>query len=184
MVAGKTYIVKLNGTEYTCVAFDGSEGFGPGAVGMGNPTQAADGEPFFMLSVSGVATLALANDGATEVTASITECAETIHTLDPKYLPASASALVVNIPDDEFEKFFSETGSGVVIIPGSDNLVANHLWNGGRVILAGTYTEIQMRLNVAYYAYLPGDGFMMAVENGSTTVPVSFETKSWTPPAE
>lgn len=86
---GKTYIVKWNGTEYTCVGQDVSALMEmEGAVALGNLSSAGlngNGEPFALVWAEG---LVLAETDTTDpITISIKTESEIVHKLDPKYLP-------------------------------------------------------------------------------------------------
>lgn len=88
LVAGRTYIVNWNGTEYTCVGQDISA-TAPGAVLLGN-LGAVDGtigtgEPFVIVKEN--AWVAEPLDGTTELTLAISQKSEIVHQLPGKFLP-------------------------------------------------------------------------------------------------
>lgn len=86
---GKTYIVKWNGTEYTCVGQDASAFMETeGAVALGDLSAAGlngNGEPFALLWGEGV--VMAETDTTDPITISIKTEGEIVHKLDPKYLP-------------------------------------------------------------------------------------------------
>lgn len=82
IVVGETYTVNWNNVAYECVAQDA------GAPALGNMSvfEGPDsGEPFAIAQEG--AWIAVALDGATELTLSIYQNGTVVHTLDPKYLP-------------------------------------------------------------------------------------------------
>lgn len=90
LVAGETYVVNWNGTEYSCVAQlpDPSD---EAAVALGNMVavgQADTGEPFAMITIANVL-MVLALDGtvSTEVTISIKGIGEISHPIPGELLP-------------------------------------------------------------------------------------------------
>lgn len=91
---GKTYIVKWNGVEYTCVGQDGLDMGGDVCLGDiysssgGEFGSAPTGEPFLIGVVSSDGhTIIAPIDGSTELTLSISQVTETIHKLPGKFLP-------------------------------------------------------------------------------------------------
>lgn len=92
LVAGETYIVNWNGTEYTCIGQDASAMM-PGAFLLGEGSEfglSGAGEPFVLAIVEEDGTYALVAsplDGTTELTLSIYHNAETIHPIPGKLLP-------------------------------------------------------------------------------------------------
>lgn len=93
LVAGETYVVNWNGTEYECVAQDASHLIELECVALGDLSIAGmigNGEPFVIQSIppynfTGVTAL----DGtvSTSIPLSIYADGEVVHPLDPKYLP-------------------------------------------------------------------------------------------------
>lgn len=92
---GKTYIVKWNGTEYTCVVQDVSAFMETeGAVALGDLSDFGlngNGEPFILLYLEG--TLMAETDTTEPITISIKTDGKIVHKLDPKYLPDNVPSI-------------------------------------------------------------------------------------------
>lgn len=91
LTAGKTYSVTVNGTEYNCVAIDGTASGGTAddfllgntsIVGVGANT----GEPFVMMFVHNMGVRMVMSDGSTTATVSIVDKQLDVHKLDNKFL--------------------------------------------------------------------------------------------------
>lgn len=91
LIAGKTYSVTINGTEYNCVAVDGTTSGGTAndfllgntsMVGVGTNTR----EPFIIISTHNMETILIMSDGTTAATISIVDKQSDIHKLDNKFL--------------------------------------------------------------------------------------------------
>ena len=84
---GVKYIVKFNGTEYTCIGQDASA-LEPGFVVVGNFAEmglAGNGEPFVLLALDGMSAVAT-DPSLSQVTISVKGKSETIHKLDNRCL--------------------------------------------------------------------------------------------------
>ena len=86
IIEGQTYVVTWNGTTHECVAYIAE---GPNSPSLGNATLAdipsgGNGEPFFITVYEGaVMVFAAAGTHTVSIVADI----ETIHTIDPKFIP-------------------------------------------------------------------------------------------------
>ena len=116
LVAGETYIVNWNGTEYPSVAVDGAEHGEPGIMGLGDLYTASGGEigtastgePFMMTVNPREGVMILPFDGTTELTLSIYQSGEIVHKLDNKYLdldwlPVMEKVKATILPIGEFD---------------------------------------------------------------------------------
>lgn len=107
LVKGETYTVIYNGASYDCVVpeLEGMPALGNVDLAMGTGDT---GEPFVFIvmtdpeaNANGMYGAAMPLDGAASVTLSITK--EAVHTIDEKWLPASArEKLKVYAPDDTY----------------------------------------------------------------------------------
>jgi hypothetical protein len=100
LIAGETYTVHWNGTNYTCIAHGSAEDGNMG-IFLGN-SAAIEGsmttdDPFVVAALfpegaaeMGCGILAVPLDGSTSLTLSITGPVEVVHPLDEKYLPKAA----------------------------------------------------------------------------------------------
>lgn len=120
LVAGKSYAVKWDGAEYTCkgVAFEMD---GTNAVLLGNASLygfADTGEPFVVIGMSNatmVGDLAMLDmegnpTGSASHTFGLSVLTETIHTIDPKFIPPMDS-LTINGTDGKRYKLTVNNGS-------------------------------------------------------------------------
>lgn len=93
ITGGESYIVNWNGTEYTCVAVDGTAVGQPGGAVMGdvytisggqfgNPT----GEPFVIMSIPGTGMMLRPLDGSTTLTISIRQEVTEVKKISGKYV--------------------------------------------------------------------------------------------------
>lgn len=120
LVAGNTYIVNWNGTEYTCTAQD-LTALMDGAVGLGDMYTftdgafgtAATGEPYVLIYAPGMGFSAQAIKATEELslTLSIYQIGEIVHKLDNKYLdldwlPVMEKAEATILPIGEFDCSF------------------------------------------------------------------------------
>lgn len=88
------YIVNYNGTEYECMPkTDPSGDLALGNLSIAKSTLENTGEPFLLtgMSSAGAITYALFADGTGTHVFAAFEVIETVHTIDPKYLPAGGS---------------------------------------------------------------------------------------------
>ena len=127
---GKIYMVKWNGTEYTCTAQDMSA-MQAGAVGLGNLTPIGlpgNGEPFAVVWMPGLCkAMEFVDEVHIEATIAIYgEEQETIHKLDNKYLdldwlPVQKKTLLIAETVVEHSSWLDGLGTGM--LPADANLV-------------------------------------------------------------
>lgn len=128
--AGKTYIVRWNGVEYTCIGFDGATigEAGAGALGDfytasgGQVGDAPTGEPFIIVAGNrddgngnAIPFMVIGPlDGTTDLTLSIYEGREIVHKLPEEFLPDSV------VTRTEFEAALGSYITDVAALVGGD----------------------------------------------------------------
>ena len=148
---GDTVIVNWNGTEYSCVGIDGSAFGMDGAIfgNIGVLTGGTDtGEPFIVVlgeDDGGTCfALVVAVDGSTEATLSIHHNAETVHKLDPKFLPDGVPYVIGGARVDilpECQPPYDEEDEGAFFIENAPALLVGETytinWNGAEYVCVG-----------------------------------------------
>lgn len=183
LVAGDTYIINYNGTDYTCVGQDASALVGAPCVCLGDLSSeglAGNGEPFAimwcptMLSANGVSGQVMPVDGVVPESLSIKSTAATIHHIPSKYIK---------------DMYYEEAGAGVVLpettisftdgegeLPIAIPLIADHIytvmWNGVAYDCVAQASSIQ-GVTIATLGY---SNMFGGVDNGEpffvATVPI------------
>lgn len=160
LVAGVTYNVNINGTVYPCVAYSGEFGQLGASIAIGNETLLGEAdltkEPFFAANIGVDDRFACVCASYTEGTISITAVVETIHPIDPKFLPGVCLP-VVEITSAEYPQ------SGTVALSAEESaaLTAAASMNVGAVI---RYTLQTIPMTIVAQS-LMGTMFVDAINN-------------------
>ena len=172
---GETYTVRFNGVEYTCVCAEQDAG---GGVNL----PAVTAEPFLLFNVPADMVAEVGMYGLltplVELTAAPTLAiyhnAETVHRLDPKFLPdgvGESPIMVVSL------KGFDES-TGMPVVSHTAGEIVNALMNGkivfmlveGVFVATGNWTEGGGEIETAEFAYLFDPTMVVGVDANGTLV--------------
>lgn len=176
------YIVNYNGTEYECVPkTDPSGELALGNLSIAKSTLENTGEPFLLtgMSSAGAITYALfADRTGTHVFAAF-EVVETVHTIDPKFLPAGGVKTVNNVAPDtagnvkipEFKVIqfmdMSSFGGGVSCSMSAEEAFTNVTGNGSLTV----YRRIWLGEDDGN----PMDAYTMSVSRNDNILVINFD---------
>lgn len=190
LTVGNTYTVIWDGTEYECVCIE-VEFSGAPAPALGNPYFLGgenNGLPFLFGSLVNYGRYAGATMTNGDHTIKITEEVKAYKKLDECYLPSGLTPYILNVYSISLEDGVPSTPT--VNIAARFDIVAETLWNGGRVVLDFTNTELK---NEGIYKAEVVEWWLRPQANGTNDIVLWYLYKgnptsyciiggTWTPP--
>ena len=165
-IAGETYIVDWNGTEYTCVARQLENEAGIGNIDLGLGT-GDTGEPFVIMTLASEGRLvAMVLDGSATATVKIS--ANTVKKIDEKFLPA--------LPVVAYIPIYVEAGpvySTTVTVGELSKMI-----NDGKMVIAKIYNTNVDPINIHYYPLWYHD----LIDSTSAGHPIDLVSTAWFSP--
>lgn len=133
---GEICTIVFDGKEYECAMFilEGPS-FGNGALFPGSPFPDT-GEPFLYAYTPGEISMVVTHDTTpTTHTIACYKKGETVHTIDPKFLPAgSGGAFVVNITSTGEEQFAADKTYDETVAAIRNGMNVSFIWDDGEVV--------------------------------------------------